>query len=73
MFGVNQKIMFLFYRSIFESLIRYGITAWYGYLTVQLKSKLGRLVHTALQIIGWEENGTIQELYEEFCRVCKSC
>ncbi len=27
-FGVNQRILFLFYQSVFESLIRYGITAW---------------------------------------------
>ncbi len=26
-FGVNQRILFLFYQSVFESLIRYGITA----------------------------------------------
>ncbi len=33
-FGVNQRILFLFYQSVFKSLIRYGITAWYGNLTV---------------------------------------
>jgi len=56
-FGLNQRILFLLYQSVFESLIRYGITAWYGNLTVQSKSKskLARLVHTAQKIIGWDE------------------
>lgn len=26
-FGVNQRILFLIYQSVFKSLIRYGITA----------------------------------------------
>lgn len=64
MFGVNQRILFLFYQSVFESLIRYCITAWYGNLTVQFKSKLARLVHLAQKITGGEEKRTIQELYE---------
>ena len=63
-FGVNQRIMYLFYQSIFESLIRYGITAWYGNLSVQLKSRLGRLVHTAFKIIGGEERRSPQELFD---------
>ncbi len=62
-FGVNQRILFLFYQSVFESLIRYGIAAWYGNLTVQSKSKLARLVQT-LKVVGLEEKQTIQEMYE---------
>jgi len=53
-FGLNQRILFLLYQSVFESLIRYGITAWYGNLTVQSKSK-SKLVHAAQKIIGWDE------------------
>lgn len=63
-FRVNQRIMYLFYQSIFESLIRYGITAWYGNLSVQLKSRLGRLVHTAFKIIGGEERLSPQEMFD---------
>jgi len=63
MFGVNQRILFL-YRSVFESLIRYCIAAWYGNLTVQYKSKLAQLVHKAQKIIGWEGKRTILELGE---------
>ncbi len=38
--------------------------AWYGNLTVQSKSKLARLVQTALKIVGWEEKRPIQKMYE---------
>ncbi len=62
-FGVNQRILFLFYQSVFESLIRYGIAAWYGNLTVQSKSKLAWLVQT-LKVVGLEEKRPIQEMYE---------
>ncbi len=60
----KSEFLFLFYQSVFESLIRYGITAWYGNLTVLSKSKLTRLVQTALTIVGWEEKRPIQEMYE---------
>ena len=45
-FGVDEKILVLFYRSIIESILRYGITAWFGNLYVQLKSQLSRLMRT---------------------------
>ena len=37
-FGVNEKIFVLFYRSIIESILCYGITVWFGNLFVQSKS-----------------------------------
>ncbi len=37
LFGVEQKIMFLFYRAVTES-ICYGITVWFGNLAIQVKS-----------------------------------
>ena len=48
-FGVDEKILVLFYRSIIESILRYGITAWFGNLSVQSKSQLSRLMRTAMK------------------------
>ena len=45
-FGVNV----LFYRSIIESILHYGITVWFGNLSVQSKSQLFRLMRTAMKI-----------------------
>ncbi|XP_076125336.1 major histocompatibility complex class I-related protein 1-like [Alosa pseudoharengus] len=50
---------------ILESVIQYGMQTWYGNLTVQLKSKLGRLVKTALKIVGHPDQGYMQALYEK--------
>ncbi len=44
LYGVDQKIMLLFYQAVLESIIRYGMTAWYGNLSVKVKSKLIHLV-----------------------------
>ena len=44
--------MLTFYKAVFVSIIRYGITAWFGNLTVQPKSKLDRLIEVALKTIG---------------------
>ena len=57
--------MLLFYRSVLESLIRYGITAWFGNLSVQLKSKLIRLMHTAWKIIGVKNHSSLQSIFEQ--------
>jgi len=42
----------------------YGI-ACYGILSVQLKSKLGRLISTAFRIVGYQEPCYLQSLYEK--------
>lgn len=42
----------VFYQAVFESLTRYNITAWFGELSVQLKSKLVRVIQTAWKVIG---------------------
>lgn len=52
-FGVNKRILFLFYKSVIESLVRYGIT-------MLRKSKL---VQTVLKILSWEVKRPIQEMY----------
>ena len=58
-FGVDQKLMFFFYQAVLESLIRFGN------LSVQVKSKLNRLVQTAMKVIGRTENSSLQSIYEE--------
>ena len=40
-------------------------SAWYGNLTAKLKSKLTRLVHTAMKVIGKSDDQTLQSIYEQ--------
>lgn len=65
LYGVNNRLLFLFFQMILESVIQYGMQTWYGNLTVQLKAKLGRLVKTALRIVGHQDQGYMQSLYEK--------
>ena len=65
LYGVSSGIMLIFYRAILESLIRYGITAWYGNLTVQLKNRLRSMHKTAMKIIGIKQYESIEELYNQ--------
>ncbi len=58
--------MYLFYRAVLDSLIRYGIQSLYGNLSVQLKPRLACLVQTAMRIM--EENKeqqSLQPIYEQ--------
>lgn len=64
-FGVNKKLMFLFYQAVLESIIRFGMSAWYGNLSVQLKSKLHRMVQIAMKVIGRTDNFSLQSIYDE--------
>ena len=50
-FGASQNIMFLFYQAVTESVIRYGMTVWFGSLSTQSKSKLQRLVQTVMKVM----------------------
>lgn len=43
-YGVDKTIMLLFYRSAIESIISYGLTIWFGDLTVKLRSQLQNVV-----------------------------
>ena len=68
-FGVDEKILVLFYRSFIESILRYGITAWFGNLSVQLKSQLSRLTRTAMKITGSTSPMIfLQEIFEQTLR-----
>ncbi len=64
-FRVEQKIMYLFYQAVIESIIRYGITVWFGNLTIQVKSKLACLLKIAMKTIGRKEYLSLESLYEQ--------
>ena len=51
-FGVSKNIMLIFYRATIESILQYGITSWFGNLTVKSKTQISNLVKTAGKIIG---------------------
>ena len=57
--------MLIFYRAVLESLVRFGITVCFGHLSVQLRSKLVRLMHTAGKIIGVRQLPSLQSTYEQ--------
>ena len=54
LYGVSRNIMLIFYRASIESILRYGITSWYGNLTVKYKSEILRLAKMA-----GEDNGHV--------------
>ena len=64
-FGVSQNVMFLFYQAVMESVIRYGMTAWFGNLSAQSKSKLQRLVQTAMKVMGRTEKLSLESIYDQ--------
>lgn len=52
LYGVGSDILrVFFYQATLESLIRYGITVWFGNLSVQLKNKLAHIHKTAMKNI----------------------
>lgn len=44
--------MLIFFRATTESILRYGITNWFGNLTVKSKTQIFNLVKTAGTIMG---------------------
>ena len=66
--GLSSHIMMIFYSAIVESIIRYGITSWFGNLTVKLKNKLAGMQKTAMKIVGRKEYEPIQSIYEQAVR-----
>ena len=47
-----------------ESIVRYGITTWFGNLSVKLKSQLQNLIKRAGKIIGMQPPCSLQEIFE---------
>lgn len=48
-----------------ESVLRYGTVAWFGNLSVKLKSQINRLVHTAMKVMGVRDYPFLQTLFEK--------
>ncbi len=67
-YGVDKSIMLLFYRSTVESIICYGFTNWFGYLTVKLRSQLQNVVRRAGKIIGMLSPLSLQDIFERSVR-----
>ena len=66
LFGVSTNIMLIFYRASIESVMRYGITSWFGNLTVKLKSEITRLAKTAGKIMGMSSPpSTLQNIFDQ--------
>ena len=65
MFGVSQNIMFLFYQAVMESVIKYGMTVWFGNHSIQSKSNLQHLVQTAMKVMGRTNKLSLQSIYEQ--------
>ena len=42
----------MFYHVVVESILRYGITVWFGNSSVQLTSQIARLIQTAMNVMG---------------------
>jgi len=63
--GFDQKFMIIFYQAVLESLIRYSITVWFGNLSVQLRTKLLQMIHTAWKIISVKGQTSLQIIYEQ--------
>ncbi len=64
-YGVQQKVMYLFYKAVIGSVLHYGYTVWFGNITVQSKAKLAHLVKTAMGIIVKREYQTLESSYEQ--------
>lgn len=62
--GVAKNVLMLFYRANMESVIRYGITTWFGNLSVKLKSRLQILIKRASKIIGMQPPRSLQEIFD---------
>ncbi len=64
-FGVNQKVLLLFYHAVIESIFGYGFSAWFGNLSVHLKAQVTWLTQRAMTIMGVKQHPTPQALFEE--------
>ena len=64
-FGVCKNIMLIFYRATIESVLRYGITSWFGNLTVKSRAEISSLVRTAGKIMGIMLPLNPQDLFEQ--------
>ena len=57
--------MTTFYDAVLGSFIRYGMAAWFGTLSVQLKSRITRIVNRSMKVIGRTNSPPLQTTFEE--------
>ncbi len=65
LFGVAQRVKLLFYHACIESILLYGIAAWFGNLKVTLRSQLNRLVCTAMKVVGLGVYPNFQTIFDK--------
>ena len=63
-FGVDQKILVQFYRSIIESVLTFSLTTWFPSTSVQNQQDLYRAVKAATKIIGCDLP-TLDSIFEQ--------
>ena len=61
-FEVSPHVLELVYRGLVESILSFNIT-WFRHLTVKQKTKLGRVVNTASELIGQQQR-QLSTLYD---------
>ena len=66
--GVNGKILENFYKCFIESVLMFGVTCWYGGLSVKNKNVLDRVVRVCGKVVGVHQRG-MNELYT--CQVMR--
>ena len=57
--------MTTFYDAVLGSIIRYGMAAWYGTLSVQLKAKINRMENIAMKVISRRDSPSLQSIFEK--------
>ncbi len=63
--GVDKNVLLLFYRAAIETIIHYGISTWFGNLTVKFRSQLQNLIKWTGKIIGMLPPSSLQEIFEQ--------
>jgi hypothetical protein len=59
-----MKILSLFYASIFQSVISFAITCWYGNSSITVKNKVEKIMKVC-QNLGVQNVTTVEALYEK--------
>ena len=57
--------MTTFYDAVLGSIIRYGMAAWFGTLSVQLKSRISKMEKIAMKVIGRRDSPSLQAIFEK--------
>lgn len=60
--GLNWKVLLSYYDAAAESLLRYGIAARFGNLTVQAKAQVNILINTAMKVMEVSQHPRFQKI-----------